>query len=29
VNATVKLVLWPAASVIGVLSPVTVNSEPV
>jgi hypothetical protein len=29
VNSTVKLVLWPAASVIGVLSPVTVNSEPV
>ena len=29
VNSTVKLVLWPAASVIGVVSPVTVNSEPV
>lgn len=29
VNSTVKLVVWPAASVTGVVSPVTVNSEPV
>jgi hypothetical protein len=29
VNATVKVVLWPAASVIGVVKPVTENSAPV
>jgi hypothetical protein len=28
-NETVKFVLWPASSVIGVVSPVTANSDPV